>query len=366
MARIRSIKPGFWTDEKLTQLPRDVRLTFLGLISAMADDAGRCKGDTRLVKAAVWPLDDDLDTEDIRVHIGLLEDAGVIVLYQCGGAWFIQVVNWKKHQRIDKPRPSEHPAPPIVQGTFLDDSKTALRIVTDESTRDTDTDTEGDKERDKEAERETAPSAAPPAAVVAALQLPKGCIDFLSLFYEPALRESQRERYRDVVAQMFDALDPNHKGPKIRGGVRVKARSREHLERECLAVINDPPRDRDMAIVFLLKRLTNPEPGPTVTEKFKASETARIEEEDAYQREARDAGREWARTHPEEYAPIQVKVEADFASAGESAFARMAKVAALASKCAAASGFPSFEDWRTGKKPPPREPIDHKARAAGE
>jgi hypothetical protein len=366
LARIRSIKPGFWTDEKLTQLSRDARLTFLGLISAMADDAGRCKGDTRLVKASVWPLDEDIDTADIGLHLEQLEDAGVILIYQHGGARFIQIVNWKKHQRIDKPRPSEYPEPQTQLGAFQDDSKNHLRIVAESSALDTDTDTEGDRERDKEAEREA--SAAPPAAVLAALQLPKGCVDFLSLFYEPALRESQRQRYRDIVQQMYDALDPNHKGPKIRGGLRVKARDMDHLERECKAVINDPPRDRDMAIVFLLKRLTNPEPGPTVSEKFKASETARIEEEEAYQREARDAGREWAKTNPELYAPILAQVEAGYVGVPESAFSRMAKQSALVTKCAAASGFPSFDEWRTGKRPtpPPIEKHDYRAIAAGD
>jgi hypothetical protein len=36
-ARIRTIKPEFWNDEKLGKLPREVRLTFLGIISSMAD-----------------------------------------------------------------------------------------------------------------------------------------------------------------------------------------------------------------------------------------------------------------------------------------------------------------------------------------
>lgn len=366
MARIRSIKPGFWTDEKLTQLSRDARLTFLGLISAMADDAGRCKGDTRLVKAAVWPLDDDIDTADIRAHLEQLADTGRIVIYWHDRAEYIQIVNWKRHQRIDKPRPSEHPEPPIQQGSLLEDSKTPLRIVPDVSALDTDT--ERDMEGNGKGSGAEGPSAAPPAAVLAALQLPKGCIDFLSLFYEPALRESQRERYRDIVQQMYDALDPNHKGPKIRGGLRVKARNPEHLERECLAVINDPPRDRDMAIVFLLKRLTNPEPGPTVSEKFKASESVRIAEEEAYAAAARDAGREWAKSHPEEYEPIRLQVEADFAPAGDSAFARMARVSALSTKCAAASGFPDFDTWRASRNPtpPPKDQHDHKARASGE
>lgn len=47
MARIRTIKPEFWSDEKLSPLAPIDRLTFLGLIS-MADDYGRVHDARRL------------------------------------------------------------------------------------------------------------------------------------------------------------------------------------------------------------------------------------------------------------------------------------------------------------------------------
>jgi hypothetical protein len=57
MARIRTIKPEFFTSLTIASLPIEARLTFIGLWTH-ADDEGRCVDDTRLIRAALWPLDD--------------------------------------------------------------------------------------------------------------------------------------------------------------------------------------------------------------------------------------------------------------------------------------------------------------------
>lgn len=167
----------------------------------------------------------------------------------------------------------------------------------------------------------------------------------LGMFYEPALSEAQRVRYRDVLNQLWDTLDTKHPGPKIRGGVRVKARSADHLERECLAVMRDPPRDRDMAIVFVLKRLTNPDPGPTPAERHKVETDTAIAAENAYQHAAKRAALQWARDHPDEYAPILAAVDAQYARLPESTFSQMARDSQLTQACARAAGFPDFATW---------------------
>ena len=61
MARKRMLSPEFWTDEKLGDCTRDERLLFMGLIS-QADDEGRGQGNPKLVKALVFPYDDDITT----------------------------------------------------------------------------------------------------------------------------------------------------------------------------------------------------------------------------------------------------------------------------------------------------------------
>jgi hypothetical protein len=57
MARIRSIKPEFFTSLTIGSLSERARLAFIG-IWTFVDDYGRAVDDARLVKAAVFPLDD--------------------------------------------------------------------------------------------------------------------------------------------------------------------------------------------------------------------------------------------------------------------------------------------------------------------
>lgn len=111
MARIRTIKPTFWADEKIATLPRMVRLTFLGVISAMADDHGRARANPRLVAAAVYPLDEDVLASEVAQHLELLAERGLISLYDVAGERYLHVINWSKHQKINRPSDSQLPAP---------------------------------------------------------------------------------------------------------------------------------------------------------------------------------------------------------------------------------------------------------------
>ena len=124
MARIRSIKPEFWQDERLAKLSRDDRLLFLGLISA-ADDEGRMRGSPLLIKALVFPYEADFDLE---AALERLVSARRIVRYECDGESFIWVRNFNKHQRIDKPSKSALPEPPA------DDSPSPPRTLREPST----------------------------------------------------------------------------------------------------------------------------------------------------------------------------------------------------------------------------------------
>ena len=112
MPRIRSLKHTFFSDERMARYPRDVRLTFIGLITH-ADDDGRLKGDPRLVKAEVWPLDDDIDAAVVSQHLSQLASGPDprIDWYEVGGLRYIQVRNFRRHQYIQKPRASELPPP---------------------------------------------------------------------------------------------------------------------------------------------------------------------------------------------------------------------------------------------------------------
>lgn len=110
MARIRTIKPGFFRSLTVTELPKPTRLTWIGLWTYV-DDAGRGVDDARLIKAELWPLDDDYPAKKVEKDLQLLEANGSIRRYVVEGRKYLCIREWH-HQRIDKPTPTLLPEPP--------------------------------------------------------------------------------------------------------------------------------------------------------------------------------------------------------------------------------------------------------------
>jgi hypothetical protein len=107
MARIRTIKPEFWGDEKMAPLSAVDRLVFLGLIS-MADDAGRTVDNIKTVDGFIFPETD----ESSRDSLANLASTGRIIRYTSeSGQKLIQVANWLRHQKVDRPSRYVLPAP---------------------------------------------------------------------------------------------------------------------------------------------------------------------------------------------------------------------------------------------------------------
>lgn len=124
MARIRTIKPEFWGDEKLAPLSPLTRLTFLGLIS-QADDAGRLLDSEKRLDGLLFPMTNDSCAKALvelslsgRIRRGTTES----------GQRVIQIANWRHHQKIDKPN-LRSALPKIT--TFDDLSATSRRQVAD-------------------------------------------------------------------------------------------------------------------------------------------------------------------------------------------------------------------------------------------
>lgn len=106
--RIRTIKPAFWGSLSIAALPIQTRLHFIGLWN-YADDEGRGIDDPRLLKAALWPLDDKVGISKVAAMQTELAKAGRIVRYTDGERTYFQVVNWTIHQVINKAYVSEYP-----------------------------------------------------------------------------------------------------------------------------------------------------------------------------------------------------------------------------------------------------------------
>ncbi len=112
MARIRSIKPDFFTSEVVCSLPISARLTFVGLWTH-ADDNGVAIDNPKLIMAAIWPLEDDPRETLQRVSGDLqsLSTAGLITRYQAAGKRYVFVNGWDEHQKVSHPSKPRYPRP---------------------------------------------------------------------------------------------------------------------------------------------------------------------------------------------------------------------------------------------------------------
>lgn len=109
MARIRSIKPGFCTSEDIACLTIPCRLHFV-MLWTYADDQGRGIDNGRLLKGALWPLDDEVTTEVIEGWQIELWRAGRITRYSLDGKVYFEITNFGEHQHPNRPQASRLPA----------------------------------------------------------------------------------------------------------------------------------------------------------------------------------------------------------------------------------------------------------------
>jgi 5-methylcytosine-specific restriction endonuclease McrA len=114
MPRIRTVKPEFWEDELLGVMPRDARLLFIATFN-MADDEGLLRWTPAYIKAQAFMYDDDLTIADVGKLMQCLTDTGLVFPYIGGVArqQMAVVVNFRKHQRINRPQKSKLPPPSL-------------------------------------------------------------------------------------------------------------------------------------------------------------------------------------------------------------------------------------------------------------
>ena len=109
MARIRTIKPEFPHSESMGRVSREARLCFM-LMWTIADDVGRLRGNSRMLASLLYPYDDDAG-DLIEGWLTELEQESCLERYAVDGSTYIQICNWLKHQKIDKPSKSKLPDP---------------------------------------------------------------------------------------------------------------------------------------------------------------------------------------------------------------------------------------------------------------
>lgn len=121
MPRIRTVKPDFFEDEDIGLLSMSARLLFIASWT-LADDEGLLRWVPAYLKAHVFMYDDDIDQEQVEALMAELEEAQLIFPYRAGKSrqrlgW---IVNFRRHQRINRPQPGKLPPPCIQNGKVVE------------------------------------------------------------------------------------------------------------------------------------------------------------------------------------------------------------------------------------------------------
>jgi hypothetical protein len=120
MARIRTIKPEFYTDETLGECSPTARLLFIGIWSH-ADDYGNLDRSARQLRAQVFPYD-NFDCEEL---IQELLSRELLIEYEFNSKKFLHVPGFAEHQKIEKPSKPRFPG--------YEESRRTPRILPDSS-----------------------------------------------------------------------------------------------------------------------------------------------------------------------------------------------------------------------------------------
>lgn len=111
MARIRSIKPAFWSDSKVVSLSPLARLMFIGMWNFAECDHGHLADDPGAIKRQVLP-DDDVVAEHL---ISEIVESGMVARVQTlSGRRYLHIVHLRDHQKFD---PRWSPRCPVCSET---------------------------------------------------------------------------------------------------------------------------------------------------------------------------------------------------------------------------------------------------------
>lgn len=101
MARIRTIKPGFFIDDVVGELTHLQRLIFIGLWT-LADRDGRLEDKPLVIRAQLLPY----EAVDMNVELSAIAAKGMVRRYVVAGKRYIEVTNFSKHQVPNHREPS--------------------------------------------------------------------------------------------------------------------------------------------------------------------------------------------------------------------------------------------------------------------
>lgn len=110
----RMLYTNVWQNSDFKKLSDKAKLLYIGLIT-VADDDGRLRANSLLLRSQIFPYDDQIKQEEIRKWLGEIQRGKLIDFYRVKTEYFIQHPHWHKYQSIRKDlyKPSDIPTNPL-------------------------------------------------------------------------------------------------------------------------------------------------------------------------------------------------------------------------------------------------------------
>ncbi|MFC9761680.1 hypothetical protein [Rhodococcus jostii] len=108
LARIRSIKPEFWSSPGIEQADPWSRLLYVALWN-WADDSGVGTANPRELLGFAFPLDEKLTLVDLRRMLVEIRRVFGVDFYTVAGRAYYQIPSWDKHQKFDRRSKGKYP-----------------------------------------------------------------------------------------------------------------------------------------------------------------------------------------------------------------------------------------------------------------
>lgn len=134
MARIRTIKPEFWTSEQVMEITPLARLAFIAMWN-FSDDRGVHPASYKTLRAEAFAGDDNITADTVAGLVAEMQRERLVAEFESDGKRYWHVTGWAKHQKIDKPT-YRHPAPPnatTYHRELAEDSASAPRELAESS-----------------------------------------------------------------------------------------------------------------------------------------------------------------------------------------------------------------------------------------
>lgn len=110
MARIRAIKPEFWSSPGIESLDPYARLLYVAMWN-WADDNGNGVANARELLGFAFPLDEEITVADLRRWLVDITRVFGVIFYTVAGRSYYSIPSWEKHQKFDRRSKGKYPDP---------------------------------------------------------------------------------------------------------------------------------------------------------------------------------------------------------------------------------------------------------------